>query len=442
MNTNYKETQKKIAAVFNEYCKIKDEDINAIAEYYPLTAQAIYDVQKAAPEVRVKVITVIIPKDVLDSADGNVDAACIAVRNELCKRFNNELNNLMMSQREYGDIAQANHIVDMTNRAFSNLATELQDSAVSGVIRNELTFALNESELTDGKKITHPEMCVAAIIKDIENDPDVRSWYAQISDYTVATALYRALQTMTYYDWNLAKRNAAGDGILADLDAGEVVARNDQIPQGLFDNPGITMNKLQKYLNGMTNHFDAVVLGDDLGFDPNHFINKTDKQLVNGDYAQFNDCECVPTISMMLINDTPAVVVRYDVCNCDEVMNGDQTALILNCNHPEIAEYMDALANLENVATESAIAKYKSNHDGKEPKYAIIYDPVIWEFLGTRDCYGNVYAFDLDTIKDYTEYLSNDILQKAENYDKTGNPYRSEEYPDWEEDDDEEDDDE
>lgn len=442
MNTDYKETQKKVAAVFNEYCKIKDEDINAIANYYPLTAQAIYDVQKAAPNAKFKVIAVRIPESVLDSANGNVDAACIAIRNELCKRFNNELTDLMMRQRELGNAAQAHHIVDMTNRAFSNLVTELQCSAVRGVIRNELTFALNESKLTGGRKFTSPEICVAAIIKDIETDPETRSWYHH-TDHVVATSLYCALQSMTYCNLNLARRNAAGDEILADLDVGEVVARNDQIPQGLFDNPDITMSKLQKYLNGMTNHFDAVVLGDNLGFNPHHFLNKVDNQLVNGDYAQFTDWDCIPDINVALINDMPAVVVRYDVCCCDAVMNADQTALILNCNHPEIAEYMETLANLEDVAKQAAIAKYKSTHDGKDPKYMVMYDPVIWEFLGNcHKCYGNVYAFDLDMIKEYTEYLTNDILQKAENYDKTGNPYRSgEEYPDWEEDDDEDDED-
>lgn len=433
---DYKERQKKIAALFNEYCSIKDEDINAIAEYYPLTAQAIYDVQKAAPEAKFKVIAVIISKDILDGAEGNVDAACIAVRNELCKRFNNELNNLMMSQREFGDIAQANHIVGMTNRAFSNLATELQDSAVSGTIRNELTCALNESELIDGTKLTHPEICVAAIIKDVETDPETRSWYAHHADYSVATKLYHALQSMTHYDWSLAKRNSAGDAIRADLAAGEVVARNDEIPQGLFDNPTITMDKLLTYLNRMTNHFDAVVLADDLGFDPHHFLNKVDKQLVNGDYAQFNDRDCVPTINTFLINDTPAIVVRYDVCNCDEVMEPDQVALVLNCNHPEIVKYMDKLAGIEERAKEAAVAEYKKRHD-KDPKLMILREQEVWSFLGNEHaCWDNVYALDMELIDEYVAFLVKVMVTESENYDKEGGPYHAWYETDYNEDED------
>lgn len=438
----YKEKKDKIAELFNNYTAIKDEDINAIAEAYPLTAQAIYDVQKAAPEARIKVIAVTISKEILDSVGGNVDAAFIAIRNEVSKRFNNELTNLMMGQREFGDIAQANHIVGMTNNAFSNLVTALQQSAVSDVIRNELTYALDEITTGSGNKVVCPELCVAAIIKDVETDPEIKPWYAHFTDYAVATKLYDALQRMTHYDFKLAKRNAGIEWLYSDLEAGEIVSRDDRIPQGLFDNPDITIDKLRTYLNGMTNHFDAVVLADNLGFDPNNFTDKVTKQLSSGDYAAFTDSDCVPDINMMLINDTPAIVVRYDIYNCDTVMENNQTALILNCNHPEIAEYMEALSELEDLAKGFAITKYKNRNGGKEPKYTIIYDPVVWEFMGTHDCYGNAYAFDLDMINEYTGYLANEIVTWSENYDKTGNPHRcTPVYDDWGDDEDEEDED-
>lgn len=438
----YKEKKDKIAELFNNYTAIKDEDINAIAEVYPLTAQAIYDVQKAAPEARIKVIAVTISKEILDSVGDNVDAAFIAIRNEVSKRFNNELTNLMMGQREFGNIAQANHIVGMTNNAFSNLVTALQQSAVSGVIRNELTYALDEITTGSGNKVVCPELCVAAIIKDTTMDSEVKPWYTHFADYAVATKLYDALQRMTHYDFKLAKRNAGIEWLYSDLEAGEIVSRDDQIPQGLFDNPDITIDKLRTYLNGMTNHFDAVVLADNLGFDPNNFTDKVTKQLSSGDYADFTDRDCVPDINMMLINDTPAIVVRYDIYNCDTAMETGKVALILNCNHPEIVEYMEALSELEDLAKAFATTKYKNRNGDKEPKYTFIYDPVVWEFMGTHDCYGNAYAFDLDMINEYTGYLANEIVKWSENYDKTGNPHQSANvYDDWGDDEDEEDED-
>ena len=438
----YKEKKDKIAELFNNYTAIKDEDINAIAEAYPLTAQAIYDVQKAAPEARIKVIAVTISKETLDSVGGNVDAAFIAIRNEVSKRFNNELTNLMMGQREFGNIAQANHIVGMTNDAFSNLVTALQQSAVSDVIRNELTYALDEITTGSGNKVVCPELCVAAIIKDVETDPEIKPWYAHFTDYAVATKLYDALQRMTHYDFKLAKRNAGIEWLYSDLEAGEIVSRDDKIPQGLFDNPDITIDKLRTYLNGMTNHFDAVVLADNLGFDPNNFTDKVTKQLSSGDYADFTDRDCVPDINMMLINDTPAIVVRYDIYNCDTAMETGKVALILNCNHPEIVEYMEALSNIEDLAKGFAIAKYKNRNGDKEPEYMIVYDPIVWEFMGTHDCYGNAYAFDLDMINEYTGYLANEMVTWSENYDKTGNPHQSANvYDDWGDEDEEDEDD-
>ena len=92
----YKERKAKIAELFNNYTATKDKDINAIAEVYPLTAQAIYDVQKAAPEARIKVIAVTISKEILDSVGDNINAAFVAIRSEVNKRFINELTNLMM----------------------------------------------------------------------------------------------------------------------------------------------------------------------------------------------------------------------------------------------------------------------------------------------------------------------------------------------------------
>lgn len=207
----YKEKKDKIAELFNNYTAIKDEDINAIAEVYPLTAQAIYDVQKAAPEARIKVIAVTISKEILDSVGDNVDAAFIAIRNEVSKRFDNELTNLMMGQREFGNVAQANHIVGMTNNAFSNLVTALHQSAVSDVIHNELTYALDEITTGSGNKVVCPEICVAAIIKDNGPASDEQKWHTHFTDYAVATKLYDALQRMTHYDFKLAKRNAGID---------------------------------------------------------------------------------------------------------------------------------------------------------------------------------------------------------------------------------------
>ena len=438
----YKEKKDKIAELFNNYTVIKDEDINAIAEAYPLTAQAIYDVQKAAPEARIKVIAVTISKETLDSVGGNVDAAFIAIRNEVSKRFNNELTNLMMGQREFGGIAQANKIVSMTNNAFSNLVTALQQSAVSGVIRNELTYALNEITTGSGNKAVCPELCVAAIIKESDPASDEQKWHTHFTDYIVATKLYDALQRMAHYDFKLAKRNAGIEWLYSDLEAGEIVSRDDRIPQGLFDNPDITIDKLRTYLNGMTNHFDAVVLADNLGFNPNNFTDKATKQLADGDYADFTDWDCVPDINMMLINDTPAIAVRYDIYNCDTAMETGKVALILNCNHPEIVEYMEALSKIEDLAKAFATAKYKRRNGGKDPKYTTIYDTVVWEFMGTHDCYGNAYAFDLDMINEYTGYLANEMVKWSENYDKTGNPHRcTPVYDDWGDDEDEEDED-
>ena len=445
----YKEKKDKIAELFNNYTAIKDEDINAIAEVYPLTTQAIYDVQKAAPEARIKVIAVTISKEILDSVGDNVDAAFIAIRNEVSKRFNNELTNLMMGQREFGNIAQANHIVGMTNNAFSNLVTALQQSAVSDVIRNELTYALDEITTGSGNKVVCPELCVAAIIKDTTMDSEVKPWYTHFADYAVATKLYDALQRMTHYDFKLAKRNAGIEWLYSDLEAGEIVSRDDQIPQGLFDNPDITIDKLRTYLNGMTNHFDAVVLADNLGFDPNNFTDKVTKQLSSGDYADFTDRDCVPDINMMLINDTPAIVVRYDVCNCDTVVESDQVALVLNCNHPEIVDYMEKLADIEDRAKEAAIAEYKKRHD-KDPKWMILREQEVWTFLGRKhECWGNVYALDPELIEEYIEFLTVDVMTtESENYDKEGSPYRAYYEPEYyrnesndEEDEEDEDDD-
>mgnify|MGYP004646907457 FL=1 len=421
----YKEKKDKIAELFSNYTAIKDKDINAIAEAYPLTAQAIYDVQKAAPEARIKVIAVTISKEILDSVGDNINAAFVAIRSEVNKRFINELTNLMMGQRAFGNIAQANHIISMTNNAFSNLVTALHQSAVCNVIRNELTYALNEIITESGDKVVCPELCVAAIIKDTTRDSEEKPWYTHFTDYTVATQLYDALQRMTHYDFKLAKRNAGIEWLYSDLEAGEVISRDDKIPQGLFDNPDITIDKLRTYLNGMTNHFDAVVLADNLGFDPNNFTDKVTKQLSDGDYADFADRDCVPDINMMLINDTPAIVVRYGVYNCESLMESNQVALVLNCNHPEIVEYMEALYKIDDLAEENAAAKYKSRHNGEDPEYRIAHDSIVWEFMGTHDCYGNVYAFDLDMIEEYTEYLSNDIVTRTENYNKTGNPFHS-----------------
>lgn len=429
----YEERKAKIAELFNNYTAIKDEDINAIAEVYPLTAQAIYDVQKAAPEARIKVIAVTISKETLDSVGDNVVAAFVAIRDEVNKRFSNELTNLMMGQREFGDIAQANHIVSITNNAFSNLVAALHQSAVNSVIRNELTYALDEITTGSGDKVVCPELCVAAIIKDPKvatiKDPktvsEFRSWYTHFADYAVATKLYDALQRMTHYNFKLAKRNAGIERLYSDLKDGTIISRDDKIPQGLFDNPYITIDKLCTYLNGMTNHFDAVVLADNLGFDPDNFIDKATKQLSDGDYVEFANYDCIPDINMMLINDTPAIVVRYKIFNCDQAVETGKVALILNCNHPEIVEYMEDLSKIEDLARGFAIAKYKSRNGGKEPEYPIIYDPVVWEFMGTHDCYGNVYAFDLDMINEYTGYLANEMVKWSENYDKTGNPHQS-----------------
>ena len=421
----YKERKAKIAELFNNYTAIKDEDINAIAEVYPLTAQAIYDVQKAAPEARIKVIAVTISKEILDSVGDNINAAFVAIRSEVNKRFINELTNLMMGQHAFGDIAQANHIVSMTNNAFGNLVTALHQSAVCNVIRNELTYALNEITTESGDKVVCPELCVAAIIKDTTRDSEEKPWYTHFTDYTVATQLYDALQRMTHYDFKLAKRNAGIEWLYSDLEAGEVISRDDKIPQGLFDNPDITIDKLRTYLNEMTNHFDAVVLADNLGFDPHNFTDKVTKQLSSGDYADFADWDCVPDINKLLINDTPAIVVRYGIYNCESLMESNQTALILNCNCQGIADYMESLSKIDDLAEDYAAAKYKSRHNGEDPEYRIVHDSIVWEFMGTHDCYGNVYAFDLDMIEEYTEYLSNDIVTRTENYNKTGNPFHS-----------------
>lgn len=446
----YKEKMDKITELFNNYTAIKDEDINAIAEAYPLTAQAIYDVQKSAPEARIKVIAVTTSKETLDSVGGNVDAAFIAIRNEVSKRFNNELTNLMMDQREFGDIAQANKIVSMTNKAFSNLVTALQQSAVSGVIRNELTYALNEITTGSGNKVVCPELCVAAIIKESDPTSNEQKWYTHFTDYTVATKLYDALQRMTHYDFKLAKRNAGIEWLYSDLEAGEIISRDDKIPQGLFDNPDITIDKLRTYLNGMTNHFDAVVLADNLGFNPNNFTDKATKQLADGDYADFTDWDCIPDINNMLINDFPALVVRYGVYNCDSLMEGDQAALVLNCNHPDIVNYMEKLAAIEDRAKEAALAEYKKRH-GKDPKWMILCEQEVWAFLGRKhECRGNVYALDPELIEEYIKFLALDVLvTESENYDKEGNPYRAYYEPEYyrnksdnEEDDDEDEEDE
>lgn len=71
----YEEKRNIIDKLFNDYTAIKDEDINALAEVYPLTTQAIYNIQKAAPEARIEVIAVTIPKELLDGIDNNVTAA-------------------------------------------------------------------------------------------------------------------------------------------------------------------------------------------------------------------------------------------------------------------------------------------------------------------------------------------------------------------------------
>lgn len=422
----YEEKKTKIAELFNNYTTIKDEDINAIANVYPLTAQAIYDVQKAAPEARIKVIAVTIPKEVIDSVGDSIDDRFIAIRNEVTKRFNNELTNLMIGQHEFGTIAQANHIVSMTNNAFSNLVTALQQSAVSDVLRNELTYALNEITTESGNKVVCPELCVAAIIKETTMHPEVTPWYTHFTDYAVSTELYNALQRMTHYDFKLAKRNAGIEWLYSDLEAGEVISRDDKIPQGLFDNPDITIDKLRTYLNGMTNHFDAVVLADNLGFDPNHFTDKATKQLSSGDYADFTEHDCIPGINNMLINDFPALVVRYGVYNCDSLMEGDQAALVLNCNHPDIANYMEKLAAIEDHAKEVALAEYKKRH-GKDPKLMMLREQEVWAFLGRKhECRDNVYALDPKLIDEYIEFLAMDVMvTESENYDKEGSPYRA-----------------
>jgi len=431
---NYKETQAKVAALFNKYCSIKDEDINAIAEVYPLTVQAIYDVKKAAPEARFKVIAVTIPKDVL--ATDNVNAAFVAVRNEVSKRFNNELANLMFGQREFGTVAQANRIVSMTNRAFSTLVTTLQDSAVSGVIRSELTCELNESTV-DGVTIAHPEICVAAIIKEVD-DPEVHSWYAKNYDLATANKLYHALHTMTHYDYRLAKRNSDNEAIHDFLKTGQLIARRDEIPQGLFDNPKVTMKNLLKWTNGMKLHFNEVVLADSLGFDLYHFVDKVDKQQVDGDYAELGD-ECGPDINTMLINNFPALVVRYDICNCDSVMDGNKVALVLNCDHPDVTAYMEKLAGIEERAKEAAIAEYKKRH-GKDPKFMILREQEVWAFFGNEhDCCDNACALDMELIDEYVAFLVKVMVTEAENYDKDGSPYRAWYESDYNEDEDEED---
>ena len=422
----YEEKKTKIAELFNNYTAIKDEDINAIAEVYPLTTQAIYDMQKAAPEARIKVIAVTISKEILDSVGDSIDDRFIAIRNEVTKRFNNELTNLMIGQHEFGTIAQANHFVSMTNNAFSNLVTALQQSAVSDVLRNELTYALNEITTESGNKVVCPELCVAAIIKDTTMHSEVKPWYTHFTDYSVATKLYDALQRMTHYDFKLAKRNAGIGWLYSDLEAGEVISRDDKIPQGLFDNPDITIDKLRTYLNGMTNHFDAVVLADNLGFDPNHFTDKATKQISDGDYAEFIDRDCIPDINNMLINDTPAIVVRYGIYNCESLTEGDQAALVLNCNHPDIVNYMEKLAAIEDRAKEAALAEYKKRHN-KDPKWMILREQEVWVFLGRKhECWGNVYALDPELIEEYIKFLAMDVMvTESENYDKEGAPYRA-----------------
>lgn len=426
MNNN-QETKVTCIDKAQEFCKISDSDRKILTHLFPNTMRAIDDVKKVHPEAFIKTVIVTDDSDSVDSMDAMTRSTISAVCNNVSSEFVKLVNT--NADETYCNLISMPTAIKC---ALDNIDNVLFDDAI---VNRSRSAVLSVGMDTCDTRIMAFEFCVAAYVSRRIIDSINTNGVSGIDECTrddiedddtdVATAIYTALVNLDGLFMNhTVKKNMPQTRIGDMLASRAIVAHNQQLPQGLFDNRYITMSSLRANLDDIAEHFGTVILADSDGIDPQDFNASASFACCEYMTRQFlNQTEPLEINHLLMRGDAAAIAFQYvEIEGNKKRTRTLKTGIVFNCDHPDIANAL--------VETSEVWYTIKSNIDAEidELSHGDIcwqfgwdypYECRLWDYLLDKEKINPACtAIPITTpmLNNYIEYAINNALESLNKY--------------------------
>lgn len=409
-----------------EFCQISDTDREIMSYVFPHTMQAIDDVKKVHPEAVIKVIVVVDRNHYEDDATQMVHYETMRpVVSAACDGETKAFNDILKTYKDdtYCDHRGLPIAIKTVNAAI--------DSEMFGAALSDIPLPAVITMSTDKYigPIVPDEMCIGVFIEDWLLDITA----VEIDDYMcitskdadIANAIFKMIVSKCgEWNSNVKKKNDPQSGISERIEHRDINTHDKQLPQGLFDNPQITMVKLLKDTDDILEHFDTILLADTDGIDPSDFETDVTFNYRHAMSREFvNEEESLMISHLLTRGDVAALAFLYEEHEgSEEIHKYLKTGIAFNCDHTDVGNALTEVGRVWERIRPSIDTKI-DELSGDDPywhfgwKYP--YVSRLWDYLLEKekiDPSCNVIPITTEIIDGYVKYAVNDALESLSKY--------------------------